>query len=172
MRMLLPWIRALMVPMSLDVHSITCNTNKLRRYESLTDLCNLSLALRSCESNIGHRLRNGQDAEQSIELVRSAVDTGGANPEFTSECVSVILGDRSLIFLDLGHLVLLSSPSLEGVSRPPSPLYRTFLSERNSPGSMDWPPIGSVLFPGRGNVRRDREGDIGFQVSNIPPGPL
>jgi hypothetical protein len=37
---------------------------------------------------------------------------------------------------------------------------------------MDWPPIGSVLFPGRGNVRWDREEDIGFQVSNIPPAPL
>lgn len=157
MRMLLPWIRTLMVIMSLDVHSITCNSD--------SHACNLSLALQCCESNISHRLRNGQDAQQSIELRRSAVETGGANPEFTSECVRMILGDRSLIFIDLGHLVPLSS-------RPPSPLYRTFLSKRNSPGSMDWPPIGSVLFPGRGNVRRDREEDIGFQVSNIPPGPL
>jgi hypothetical protein len=34
---------------------------------------------------------------------------------------------------------------------------------------MDWPPIGSSLFPGRENVRQDREEDIGFQVSDIPP---
>jgi hypothetical protein len=114
-------------------------------------------------------VRNGQDAQQSIVLVRSAVDTGSANIEFTSEYVRMILDDRSLIFVDLGHLVLLPSPSLEGVSSPPSPLYRKFLSERNSLGSMDWPPIGSVLFPGCGNVRQGREEDIGFQVSNIPP---
>ena len=82
----------------------------------------------------------------------------------------MILGNRSLIFLDSSRLVPLSSPSSEGVSRLPSPLYRTNLSERNSIGSMDWPPIGSVLSPGRGNVWQDREEDI--EVSNIPPGPL
>jgi len=36
---------------------------------------------------------------------------------------------------------------------------------------MDWPPIGSALSPGRGDVRQDREEDVGFEVSNIPPGP-
>ena len=159
MRMLLPRIRTLMVPISLDIHFTPCNTDSYLR--------DMSLALQCCESNISHRLRNGQDAQQSIELVRSAVETGSANPESTSECLRTILGDRSLIFLDLDHLVLLPSPSLEGVSHLPSSPYRTFLSERNSPGSMDWPPIGSVLFPVRGNVRRDREGDIGLQVSNI-----
>jgi hypothetical protein len=162
-RMLLPWIHTLMVLMWSDVHSITCNTDPYLR--------NLSLVLQSCESSTTHRYEvgqgNGQDAQQSMELERSAVDTGSANPEFTSECVRMVLGDRSLIFLDLGHLVPLSSPSLGGVSRLLSPLYRTFPSERNSPGSMDWPPIGSVLYPRRGNVRRDREEDIGFQVSNI-----
>jgi hypothetical protein len=34
-------------------------------------------------------LGNGQDAQQSTELVRSAVDPGSANPEFTSECLCV-----------------------------------------------------------------------------------
>jgi hypothetical protein len=81
-----------------------------------------------------------------------------------------MLRDRSIIFLDLGHLVPLSSPSLEGVSCPPSALHRRFLSERNSLGSMDWPPIGSALFPGRGNVRQDHEEDT--EVSDFPPGPL
>jgi hypothetical protein len=33
---------------------------------------------------------------------------------------------------------------------------------------MDWPPIGSALSPGSGNVRQDREEDVGFEVSNIP----
>ena len=169
MCMFLPCIRILMVPMSSDAHSIACNTNLYLR--------DLSMALQSYESNISHRykvglpVRNGQNAQQSIEPARSAADTGSANPESTSECVRMILGDRSLIFLDLGHPVLLPSPSLEGVCLP-SPLYRTFLSKRNSPGSMDWPPIGSVLFPGCGNVRQGREEDIGLQVSNIPPGPL
>jgi hypothetical protein len=90
--MLLPWIRILMVLISSDVHSITCNTDSYFR--------NLSLVLQSCESGTGHRyevgVRNGQDAQQSTELVRSAVDTGSANPEFTSKCVRMVLADRSL----------------------------------------------------------------------------
>jgi hypothetical protein len=63
MRMLLPCIRTLMVPMSSDVHLITCDSD--------TDsyLSELSLALQSCE------------------LVRSAVAYDSANPEFTSECL-------------------------------------------------------------------------------------
>jgi hypothetical protein len=36
---------------------------------------------------------------------------------------------------------------------------------------MDWPPIGSALSPGCGDVRQGREEDIGLQVSNIPHGP-
>jgi hypothetical protein len=35
---------------------------------------------------------------------------------------------------------------------------------------MDWPPIGSSLFPGRENARQDCEEDIRFQVSDSPPG--
>ncbi len=82
----------------------------------------------------------------------------------------MILSDGSLSFPDLGHFM--SSPSLEGVSRPPSLLYRTFLSERNGFDPMDWPPIGSSPSPGSGGVRQDRDEDIGFRVSDIPPVPL
>jgi hypothetical protein len=37
------------------------------------------------------------------------------------------------------------------------------MSERNSAGSMDWPPIGSSLFPAGVNVRQE-DGGIGVQV--------
>ena len=158
--MFIPWIRTLMVSISTDVHSITWNTESF--------LLELSLALQSCESNSSHHYEvepdDVQDVHQSTELVRSAVDPGSTNPEFTSECLRMIPGDTSLIILDLDHLLPPSSPSLEGVSRLLSRRYRTSLSERNSLGSMDWPPIGSVLFPGSGDVRQGREEDV-FEVS-------
>ena len=125
----------------------------------------------SCESITSHHhevgLHKDQDVQLSTELVRSSVDPGSANPEFTGECLYAwFFGDRSLTFLDLSHHLPPPSPSSEENSRLLSPLCRIFLSERNGPGSMDWPPIGSALSPGRGDVRRDREEDVGFQVSN------
>ncbi len=79
--MLLPWMRTLMVPMSSDIHSTTWNTN--------TFLLELSLALQSCEPSLSDHYEDGlgNGAQQSTELVRSAVDPGSANPEFTSECL-------------------------------------------------------------------------------------
>ncbi|KAI0264535.1 hypothetical protein BGY98DRAFT_611740 [Russula aff. rugulosa BPL654] len=127
-----------------DIHSIIYNSDSF--------LIELSLAVRSCDSNSSHHyevgLGNEQDVQQSTELGRSAVD-----PDFTY----------------LGHLPPPSSPSSAGVSRLLSPIYRTFLSERNSLGSMDWPPIGSALSPGSGNVRQDREEDVGFEDGTDDP---
>lgn len=137
-----------MVPISPDVH---CKTDSY---------LNLSLERQSCESSISHRYEDGLPKGQPE-------GPGSANPEFTSECLRMILGDGSLTVSDFGHPLPLSSPSPEGVPRLPSPLYRTFLSERNSIDSMDWPPIESVLFPRRGNVRQDHKEGVGFKVSDI-----
>lgn len=80
--MLLLWIRTLMVSMSSDIHSIMYNSDSF--------LIELSLALRSCDSNSSHHyevgLGNEQDVQQSTELGRSAVNPGSANPDFTCEC--------------------------------------------------------------------------------------
>jgi hypothetical protein len=75
MRMLLPWIRTLMVPMSSDFHPITCNTDSYLRELLLAP---------QCESNISHHY---EIVQQSTELVRSVVDPGNANPEITSKCL-------------------------------------------------------------------------------------
>ena len=64
-------------------------------------------------------------------------------------------------------------------SLPPLPLHlvpcspplfnstRIFLSERNSVGSVDWPPIETALLPEGGNSGKDN--DIGGQVSSVFP---
>ena len=127
----------------------------------------------SCESITSHHdevgLHKDQDVQHSTELVRSFVDPGGANSEITGECLYAwFFGDRSFTFLDLSHHLPPPSPSSEENSRLLSPLCRMYLSERNGPGSMDWPPIGSALSPGRRNVRQDCEEDVDFQVSNGP----
>ena len=55
----------------------------------------------------------------------------------------------------------------EPFSPPPFVVPGTFLSERNSIGSVDWPPIESTPFRVRRNVRRDD--GTGVQVSDVPP---
>ena len=45
---------------------------------------------------------------------------------------------------------------LEDLSLARFELSRAFLSEGNSFGSVDWPPIGSLLFPGDRNARNDQ----------------
>jgi hypothetical protein len=55
----------------------------------------------------------------------------------------------------------------EPFSAPPFVVPETFLSERSSVGSVDWPPIESTPFRVRRNVRRDD--GTGVQVSDVPP---
>jgi hypothetical protein len=145
MRTHLLWFIILMMSMSSDVNAIT---------HSDSYLFDLSLALQSCNPNISY---------YKIDLP-VAVDSGNANHEPTSEfCTHNSQWIRSLMCPDLDRL--LPSPLSEGLSLlPPSFQSRTFLSERNSFGSVDWPPIVSSLLPGR---RRDN--DIGVQVSDVTP---
>jgi hypothetical protein len=64
---------------------------------------------------------------------------------------------------------LLSPPRSEDFSLPPFILPRTFLSERNSLGSVDWPPIGSSLLPEDENARQDDNINLRSPVSDVPP---
>ncbi len=81
----------------------------------------------------------------------------------TGECLS-LSANGSLKNLDLCHL---PSPLSEVFSLPSFHLPRTFLSERNSLGSVDWPPIGPSLLPEDGNAPQDD--NIGVTVSDVPP---
>ena len=103
-----------------------------------------------------------------LEIIDSSLPSPGIISPSNSLCE--LRPNESLKHLDIRHLI--PSPRSEDRSFPPSQLPRAFSSEGNSADSMDWPPIGSMLYPGRGNVRQGCEGDIGFQVSNILPAPL
>jgi hypothetical protein len=98
MWMVLSRICTLMVSMSSDIHSIACNSTDSFFFE-----LELSLAFPSCDSNLSHHyevgLGNEQDVQQSTELVRSAVDPGSANPDFTSECLYTHDSRRQIINL-------------------------------------------------------------------------
>jgi hypothetical protein len=64
------------------------------------------------------------------------------------------------------------SPSQsEDFSLPPFILPGSFLSEGNSFGSVDWPPIGSSLLPEHGNARQDGNTSLRSPVSDVPPRP-
>ena len=64
---------------------------------------------------------------------------------------------------------LLPPPQSEDFSLPPFPLPRTFMSERNSLGSVDWPPIGSSLLPKDGDSQKDDNTSLRSPVSDVPP---
>jgi hypothetical protein len=82
----------------------------------------------------------------------------------TGECLLSLSANESLKSLDLCRL---PPPLSEVFPLPPFHLPRTFLSERNSLGSVDWPPIGSSLLPEDGNAPQDD--NIGLTVSDVPP---
>jgi hypothetical protein len=86
--------------------------------------------------------------------LNTSVDLDNASHESTGECLCErFSANGSLKHPDLYRL--LPSPLSEDFSLSPFLLPRTFLSERNSLGSMDWPPIGSSLLPADGNARHD-----------------
>ena len=64
------------------------------------------------------------------------------------------LSDLDVILPDSDPQMLRSS--LDDFSLTPFELRQAFLSEGNSFGSMDWPPIVSSLFPGDGNAHKDQ----------------
>ena len=55
---------------------------------------------------------------------------------------------------------------------PTFPLPRTFLSERNSLDSVDWPPTGSSLLPEGENAPKDDNIFLTSPVSDVLPRPL
>jgi hypothetical protein len=85
-----------MISMPPDIPSIPCNSTDSFLFE-----LELSLAFPPCDSNSNHHyevgMGNGQDVPQSTELVRSAVDPGSANPDFTSECLDTHDSRRQII---------------------------------------------------------------------------
>ena len=65
-----------------------------------------------------------------------------------------------------------ASSAIRGLLAFPIFPFQTFFSEKNSFGSVDWPPIELSLLPKHGNTQKDNNISLRSLVSDVPPRPL
>jgi hypothetical protein len=96
------------------------------------------------------------DVSRHEVSLNTRIDLDNSSQESTSEYLSERFSANG--WLKYPDLYRRRPPPLsEKFPLPPFLLpRRSFLSERDSFGSMDWPPIGSSLLPTEGNARRDK----------------
>jgi hypothetical protein len=117
----------------------------------------------SCDTAV-YGLRDGSLLHPAIYLDNISCEVTSKRLDWDSR------GRHSVKHSDLRSTSYSPSPLPSEPFPLPSLVSRTLFPEKayeDSVGSVDWPPIGSTLYPLCGNVRHD-EG-IDFQVSDAPP---